>query len=136
MKAKKIDHIAIVVKRIEDYLPVYTEILGMRVLRTEDMPIYKSKICFLQCGDVLLELLEPYGPCINMTMLEEKEGGFSHICYEVEDIEACYNEMKERNISMFEAIPDIVEGVGNSRVFFTQPDPLGNIMAEFVEHPK
>lgn len=132
-KAKKVDHIGIVVRRIDDYLPLYTEVLGMQLLRTEDMPAYQSKICFLQCGEVMVELLEPYGPCPNMTLLEEKGGGFSHICYEVDDIKACHSEMKARNVPL---LTDIVEGAGNTRVFFTQPEPMGNVLTEFVELPK
>lgn len=132
MKTKKIDHIGIVVDSIEKYLPVYTDILGMEFLRNEDMPEYQSKICFLQCGDVLIELLEPYGPCYNMTFLQERGGGISHICYEVDDIESCHREMKEQNIPL---MTDISTGAGNSKIFFSQAEPMGNVLTEFVALP-
>lgn len=130
MKMELIDHIGIVVRSIDEYLATYTDTLGMEYLCTEDMPDYQSKVCFLQCGEVMIELLEPYGPCYNMTLLEEKGGGFSHVCYRVKDIEACYHEMQTRGVPL---ITGIDRGAGNTRVFFAAAGPMGNVLTEFAQ---
>ena len=56
-----IDHIAIVVKQIEEKLPLYTDILGFRLINLEDVPHMFVRIAMLASrdGSTHIELVEP-----------------------------------------------------------------------------
>ena len=54
---KKVDHIGIAVKSLEDTLPFYTDILNLPLLGIEEVETQLVRVAFLQAGDTKLELL-------------------------------------------------------------------------------
>ena len=64
MELKRVDHIGIAVKNLEDAVKFY-ESLGFKATGYETVEEQKVKVAFLPCGDSELELLEstePDGP--------------------------------------------------------------------------
>ena len=59
---KKIDHIGIVVKDLEKSKQIYEKELHLEFVRQEQNPAFNVDIVFFRCGEVLIELLCPYGP--------------------------------------------------------------------------
>ena len=51
-------------------------------------PNQKVKVCFLQVGDSLIELVEPAAPDSPVGRFLQKGGGLHHLCYEVDDLDA------------------------------------------------
>lgn len=56
---EKVDHIGIAVKSLENSLPYYTEILGLKLIHIEEVESEKVRVAFIDSGNVKLELLEP-----------------------------------------------------------------------------
>lgn len=54
---RRVDHIGIVVKDIEQAKKFYTEFLGIKALGEEVVVEQKVKVCFIPCGDSEIELL-------------------------------------------------------------------------------
>lgn len=84
---EKIDHIGIVVKDLEKAIKVYSDVLGFKVDKVEQVEEFKVKIAFLPVGEVLIELLEPIGPGVVQDFLRDHGEGLYHICYRVTDID-------------------------------------------------
>ena len=127
---KKVDHIGIVVKNLEESIAVYTEKMGLKVLRTEVSEEFNVRIAFIPCGEVLIELLQPIGPGMNQDFLDATGGGIHHIAYEVDDIEVCFKEMGTKFPLKDK---DIKPGAGGSRIFFLDPRAIGNVETEFAQ---
>lgn len=92
---KKIDHIGIVVKDLEKSKQIYEKELHLEFVRQEQNPAFNVDIVFFRCGEVLIELLCPYGPGMNQDFLDATGGGIHHIAYEVEDLDDTYLSVAE-----------------------------------------
>jgi len=133
MDIKKIDHLGIVVSDLEEGICLFRDGLKLPYLRTEDLPDWNIRIAFFQCGEVLLELIEPVGPCDGLTFLQNQGGGLHHIAFEVEDIHDAF----EKARGAFETKTSApVIGAGNSEIFFLQEKTILNMQTEFVELKK
>ena len=130
---KKIDHVGIVVRDVEQSAAVYRDGLGLQYIRTEHNEDFNCKIAFLQCGDVLIELIEPTGEGPSQSFLNEHGEGLHHICYEVDDIHAALAHAKKHLKTDYE-IPKV--GAADSRVFFLDSSCVCNVETEFVELKK
>ena len=62
MKISHIEHLGIAVKSIEEALPYYENVLGLKCYNIETVEDQKVKTAFLKVGDVKIELLEPTSP--------------------------------------------------------------------------
>ena len=59
MKISHIEHLGIAVKSIEEALPYYENVLGLKCYNIETVEDQKVKTAFLKVGDTKIELLEP-----------------------------------------------------------------------------
>ena len=73
MKIKKIDHLGIIVPKLEEGIYLFREGLKLSFIKEEELPEWNCKIAFFQCGEVLIELVEPTGPSDGIKFLEERE---------------------------------------------------------------
>ena len=62
MKISHIEHLGIAVKSIEEALPYYENVLGLKCYNIETVEDQKVKTAFLKVGDTKIELLEPTSP--------------------------------------------------------------------------
>ena len=62
MKISHIEHLGIAVKSIEEALPYYENVLGLKCYNIETVEDQKVRTAFLKVGDVKIELLEPTSP--------------------------------------------------------------------------
>ena len=62
MKISHIEHLGIAVKSIEEALPYYENVLGLKCYNIETVEDQKVRTAFLKVGDVKIELLEPLLP--------------------------------------------------------------------------
>ena len=76
----KIDHVGIAVKSLSEALRVYSEAMGLRVDRIEDVPEQGTRVAILPIGESRLELLEPAGADSPVARFLTKRGeGLHHI---------------------------------------------------------
>ncbi|MBM4762216.1 methylmalonyl-CoA epimerase [Bacillus sp. B15-48] len=129
---KKVDHIGVAVKSIEEALPFYTDVLQLELLGIEKVESEKLKVAFLKVGESKIELLEATSPESAVAKFIEKRGeGIHHIALGVDSIQDRINEMKEKGIRMIQDEPKI--GAGNAKVAFMHPKSTGSVLFELCE---
>jgi methylmalonyl-CoA/ethylmalonyl-CoA epimerase len=129
---KKVDHIGIAVKSLEDTLPFYTDILNLPLLGIEEVETQLVRVAFLQAGDTKLELLEPTSEESTIAKFIEKRGeGIHHVALGVESIEDRISEMKEKGIRMIDDQPR--SGAGGANIAFMHPKSASGVLYELCE---
>lgn len=133
MNIRKIDHIGIVVRDLDDGKRRFGGGLGLTHLRDEVSEPFQCRIAFFQCGETMVELIEPFGPGPSQDFLTSRGEGIHHICYEVSDIGEALAEAKEKLATDY-TVP--APGAGGSSVFFLDPASCCQVETEFVQHPE
>ncbi len=94
----RLNHVAIAVPDLEAAGAVYRDTLGARVSEPEDLPDHGVTVVFVTLANTSIELVAPLGPDSPLTGFLERHpaGGMHHVCYEVDDITAARDRLKER----------------------------------------
>jgi methylmalonyl-CoA/ethylmalonyl-CoA epimerase len=130
---KKIDHIGIAVKNLDNALNTYKRIFGLEAVKIEILKEIKVKVAFIRLGEVLIELLEPTEPGAGRIgqFLEEKGEGIHHIALRVEDLQHTLKMLKDINIPLRDKEPR--DGGDDSKIAFIEPMATQNVLTELVE---
>lgn len=56
---EKVDHIGIAVRDLDERITYYTETLGLKLMKVEEVESQQVRVAFIDAGNVKLELLEP-----------------------------------------------------------------------------
>src|SRR2546423_14882340 len=131
---RRIDHVAIIVRNIEQALVFYRDTLGITPSEIKEVPSERVRIAFLAMGDPggrELELIEPITPNSSLTRFLEKRGeGLHHICLEVADIDAALAEMQEKGVPVLDKQPRIAAA---GRAIFLHPKGTNGVLLELLE---
>jgi catechol 2,3-dioxygenase-like lactoylglutathione lyase family enzyme len=84
----RIDHVAIMVRSIDQALPNFVDRLKMKLVSDDLVPAVGARLAFLDGGNTKLQLVEPTAPGWLLDQLEERGEGLHHVCFVVPDIEA------------------------------------------------
>ena len=131
---KKIAHLGIAVKNLEEAKRFYQDVLGLKCDGEEEVPSQKVKTAFFTVGDVSIELLEstdPEGPIAKS--IEKRGEGIHHLAYEVADIEAALAEMKAKGVRLVDQEPR--EGAHGAKIAFIHPKASLGVLVELCEYP-
>ena len=130
---KKIDHIAIVVRGIEEALQVYEGALGFELASVKEVPEQAVRVAFLPVGESEIELVEPLTTESGVAKFLEKRGeGLHHICLEVEDIEAALQDLAAKGVRLIDEQPR--QGA-HGQVAFLHPKSTHGVLIELIEKP-
>jgi methylmalonyl-CoA/ethylmalonyl-CoA epimerase len=128
---KKVNHIAIVVENIENALEFWQGQLGLGLDHIEDVPSQASKVAFLPVGEGEVELVEPTDPESGLAKYLEKRGeGMHHLCFQVDDIEAMLDLLKEKDVRLINESPVDLPG---RRMAFIHPKAANGVLIELYE---
>ena len=131
---KRIDHVAIIVRNIEQALAFYRDTLGITPSEIKEVPIEQVRIAFLPMGGPggsEIELIEPTTPDSSLTKFLEKRGeGLHHICLEVDNIDAALAEMQEKGAPVLDKRPRVA---AEGRAIFIHPKGTNGVLLELVE---
>ena len=129
---KKVDHIGIAVKNLDETIPYYTETLGLKVLKIEEVASESVRVAFIDAGNVKLELLEPMSEQSAIhTFIEKKGEGIHHIAFGVEGIEERMTELREKGIRILNEQPKL--GAGGAKVAFVHPKSSFGVLYELCD---
>ncbi|GMB07718.1 methylmalonyl-CoA epimerase [Thermolongibacillus altinsuensis] len=132
MEVKKIDHVGIAVKSLDEALPFYVETLGLECLGIEAVESEKVRVAFLKIGEAKIELLEPTAEDSPIAAFIEKRGeGIHHIALGVDDIQARIDELKANGIRMIHDQPK--RGAGGANIAFMHPKSAHGVLYELCE---
>jgi methylmalonyl-CoA/ethylmalonyl-CoA epimerase len=128
---KKIDHIGVAVKNLEEAIELYKK-LGFELRGIEEIPDQKVKVAMFPVGESKIELVEATSPESAIAKFIEKRGeGIHHIAINVNDIEAALDGAKANGLQLIDEKPRI--GAGGKRIAFVHPKSTKGILLEFVE---
>lgn len=130
---RKIDHIGIAVKNLEDSVNIFRDILGMQYTGEEEVKEQNVKVAFLPIGESEIELLESTSPDGNIARFIEKKGeGIHHIAFEVDDLETILEDLKKKGVRLIDEKPRY--GAGGARIAFLHPKSTNGVLIELCEH--
>ena len=132
MKLTHIEHIGIAVNSIEESIPYYEEILGLKCYAVEEVVDQKVKTAFFKIGDTKIELLESTDPEGPIGKFIEKRGeGVHHIAFAVDGIENALMEGKEKGLRLIDEKPR--KGAEGLDIAFLHPKSTGGVLTELCE---
>ena len=128
----KIEHIGIAVSDIKSACLLYEKLLNTPVYKIEDVPLEGVKTAFLQCGLNKVELLEATTVDSPIAKFIAKKGeGIHHIAFEVEDIKAEMERLKNEGFVLLSDEPKL--GADNKLVCFVHPKSTGGVLVELCQ---
>ena len=131
---ERIDHVAIIVRNIEQALLFYRDTLGLAPREIKEVPSEQVRIAFLPMGGPggsEIELIEPTSPDSSLSRFLEKRGeGLHHICLEVRDIDAALREMQAKGAALLDKEP---RTAAEGRAIFLHPKGTHGVLLELLE---
>jgi methylmalonyl-CoA/ethylmalonyl-CoA epimerase len=132
---KKLDHVGIVVYDLEESIPIYEEILGVKPVSVKDVPTQSVRAAFFEVGNgVVVELIEPLDTDSGVARFLAKRGqGIHHICFEVDEVDDELKEMDKKGIT-----PITLEGKNDvtGRIGFLHPHATRGVLIELAQYGK
>ena len=132
MELKRVDHVGLAVKNLDEAVKFYETAIGLKATGYEVVEEQKVKVAFLPCGDSELELLESTEPDGPIARFIEKNGpGIQHIAIRVDNIDKALEELKAKEVRLIDQTPRY--GAGGARIAFVHPKATGGVLLELTE---
>ena len=132
---KKIEHIGIAVKSIENANQIYTSLLGASPYKMEEVKSEGVKTSFFKIGNNKIELLEAINPDSPIAKFIEKRGeGVHHIAFAVDDIQSEIARLKKEGFIVLNETPK--KGADNKLVAFLHPKSTAGVLVELCQDRK
>jgi methylmalonyl-CoA epimerase len=129
---RRVDHLGIAVRSLEQSLPFWADALGLEVAAIETVDSEDVKVAMLPAGRSRIELLEPLGDDSPVAKFIAGRGqGIHHLTFEVDDIELVLERLTTRGVRVIGEAPRT--GAEGSRVAFLHPKSTGGVLVELVE---
>lgn len=131
---KKIEHIGIAVRDLNQSIVIFEKFLGTKCYKIEEIEDQKVRTAFFQIGESKIELLEATSNESPIAKFIEKRGEcIHHIAFEVENIESKISELKKLDFHLIDENPKI--GAENFLIAFIHPKSLNGVLTEICQHP-
>ena len=136
MNISHIEHLGIAVKSLDEAIPYYENILGMKCYSIEEVADQKVKTAFFKVGQTKLELLEPTSDESPIAKFIEKRGeGIHHLAFAVEDgVANALAEMEGKGVRLIDKAPR--KGAEGLNIAFIHPKSTHGVLTEFCEKPE
>ncbi|MFC1732101.1 methylmalonyl-CoA epimerase [candidate division KSB1 bacterium] len=129
---KKLDHIGIAVKNIDEQIFYYGKLLGLGEPVRETVAEQKVKTAMFKLGEVRIELLEATADDSPIAKFIQKRGqGIHHIALLVDDIDTHLTELKKHG---FELINETAQkGTEGQLIAFLHPKSTFGVLTELCQ---
>lgn len=132
--ALRIDHVAIVVRSLDEALGFYRDGLGLDVAERREVPEEGVEIVSLSLARGRIELMRPLGDEGGVARFLEKRGeGLHHICLIVDDIVAAMEQLRHGGADLITSEPQV--GADGTRYAFVHPRSAHGVLLELYEEP-
>lgn len=132
MKVSKIEHLGIAVSNLQEAIPYWENVLGLKCYNIEEVADQKVRTAFFMVGETKIELLEPTSPESTVAKFIETRGeGFHHVAYAVEDIEGALAEAEAKGVRLIDKTPR--KGAEGLTIAFLHPKSTGGVLTELCE---
>jgi len=128
---KKIDHLGIAVKSLDEAVAYYEKALGLKCEHREEVASQKVRTAFFSVGDLHIELLEPTSPDSPIAKFLEKNpaGGIHHVAFRTDNVVAQLAQASAAGVKLIHDKP--FDGAGNKLVAFLHPKSTFGVLTEF-----
>ncbi|WP_316635791.1 methylmalonyl-CoA epimerase [uncultured Flavobacterium sp.] len=128
----KIEHIGIAVKNMDDANVLFEKLLGVPSYKEERVESEGVLTSFFQTGTNKIELLMATNPESPIAKFLEKKGeGIHHIAFDVEDIYAEIERLKNEGFVLINEKPK--KGADNKLVVFLHPKNTNGVLVELCQ---
>ncbi|NRD22230.1 methylmalonyl-CoA epimerase [Winogradskyella litoriviva] len=132
---KKIEHIGIAVKDLENSNQLFKSLFGNEHYKIEDVESEGVKTSFFKCGPNKIELLQATTEESPIAKFVEKKGeGIHHIAFAVDDIEAEIKRLTNEGFTMIHKAPK--KGADNKLIAFLHPKSTNGVLIELCQEIK
>ncbi len=132
MNISHIEHLGIAVKSLEEAIPYYEEVLGLKCYNIEEVADQKVKTAFFKVGQTKIELLEPTSEDSTIAKFIEKRGqGVHHVAFAVEGIEDALAEAESKEVALIDKAPR--GGAEGLSIAFLHPKSTMGVLTELCE---
>lgn len=129
---KKIEHIGIAVKSLENSNALFAKLFGEPHYKVEEVESEGVKTSFFKVGENKIELLEATKETSPIAKFIEKKGeGIHHIAFDVEDIESEIERLKDEGFVVLNETPK--KGADNKLVAFLHPKTTNGVLIELCQ---
>ena len=133
----KLNHVGVATPSIEASVAMYRDVLGVTSFSEKfALPEQGVWVCFVNLPNSQIVLIAPHGENSPIIAFLEKnpKGGQHHVCFEVPDIVAARDAMREKGATVL--------GTGEPRmgahgvpVIFVHPKDMGGVLVELMAEP-
>ena len=129
---KKIEHLGIAVKSLDEAIPLYERLLQTTCYKTESVSSEGVNTAFFQIGEAKIELLEASNQNSPIAKFLSKRGeGFHHVAFEVDDIEEELARLQKLDFILLHLSPK--DGADNKRIAFMHPKSTMGMLIELCQ---
>lgn len=129
---KKIEHIGIAVKNLEESNSLFAKLFGVEHYKIEAVESEHVNTSFFQMGESKIELLEATDPESPIAKFIEKKGeGIHHLAFEVDDILTSMKRMESEGFMLLNKEPK--KGADNKLVCFLHPKSTNGVLIELCQ---
>ena len=129
---KKIEHIGIAVKNLEESNTLFEKLFGQPPYKEETVASEGVKTSFFKNGPNKIELLEATNAESPIAKFLEKKGeGIHHIAFDVENIYTEIERLKNEGFTVLNEIPK--KGADNKLVAFLHPKTTNGVLIELCQ---
>lgn len=133
MELSHIEHIGIAVKSIEEALPFFEKVLGLKCYAIEEVKDQRVKTAFLRIGESKLELLEPTSEDSPIAKFIEKRGeGIHHLALCTPDADKALREVEQSGARLIDK--EARKGAEQLNIGFIHPKSTHGILLELCDH--
>ena len=135
MNISHIEHLGIAVKSLEEAIPYYENILGLKCYSIEEVADQKVKTAFFKVGQTKFELLEPTSEDSTIAKFIEKRGeGIHHMAFAIEDgVANALAEVEAKGVRLIDKAPR--KGAEGLNIAFLHPKSTCSVLTELCENP-
>ena len=129
---RKIEHIGIAVKNINESNSLFEKLFGKPHYKTEVVESEGVKTSFFKAGPNKIELLEGTSANSPITKFIERKGeGIHHIAFDVDDIYSEIERLKDEGFTVLNETPK--KGADNKLVAFLHPKTTNSVLIELCQ---
>jgi len=130
---RKIEHLGIAVKNIEESNKLYEKLLGAGPYKEEIVESEKVKTSFFRVGNNKIELVQSLEETGVISKFIEKKGeGIHHVAFDVPDIKEEMQRLSDEGFKLLSEEPR--KGADNKLVCFIHPKTTGGILVELCQN--
>ncbi|MEQ8628139.1 methylmalonyl-CoA epimerase [Ekhidna sp.] len=131
---KNVEHIGIAVKDLSSSNKLFETLFNKSSYKEEEVESEQVTTLFFQLGETKIELLEGGSDSAIAKFIEKKGEGIHHIAFEVEDIYAEMERLRNEGFQILNEEPK--RGADNKLVCFVHPKTANGVLVELCQEIK